>query len=334
MVEPYLMHFVVRKVTFTTTATGYIVTSYTNYPVHLWKRETTTVPQKHINPVIVRGAPVGTFIDQCFVVFTDIEQQEPGDTTTHTFIQEPWPACQTRWFYFWGTVGGVLSPSASAIFSQRRIEPIRLYSDKSTGLTTVDGDVQRTGSALTWANVHDGPGVLAMPGGGYMAAGIASDFAANKWQGISRMIMTFSLAQIPPGTTIMSATFSGFVGSKMDTFGYNPEYALVQSNPTHDNNLVLADYQRLYAVPMSNALSHNAITVLAFNHWTLNTAGLAALVPGQIARLGMREMKYEAPNIEPPWMSSRQMLLYVYQVDYITTSYHPYLEIIYQCPPL
>jgi len=117
MVEPYLLHFVVRNVTYTPTLTGYLVTCYTNYPVHLFKRETTTVPQKHINNKIVRGAPVGTYIDQCFVVFTDIEQQEPGDTTTHTFIEEPWPYRETRWFYFWGTVEGQLSPSASAIFS-------------------------------------------------------------------------------------------------------------------------------------------------------------------------------------------------------------------------
>lgn len=117
MVEPYLLHFVVRNVTYTPTLTGYLVTCYTNYPVHLFKRETTTQPQKHINPVVVRGAPVGTYIDQCFVVYTDIDQQEPGDTYEHTFIEEPWPYCETRWFYFWGTVEGQLSPSASAIFS-------------------------------------------------------------------------------------------------------------------------------------------------------------------------------------------------------------------------
>jgi len=123
MVEPYLLHFVVRNVEYTLTASGVIVTCYTNYPVHLWKRETTTQPQKHVNTRMVRGAPIGTYIDQCFVVYTDHEQQEPGDTFTHTFIQEPWPFCETRWFYFWGTVGGELSPSCSAIFSYHRIKP-------------------------------------------------------------------------------------------------------------------------------------------------------------------------------------------------------------------
>lgn len=116
MTTAQLLHFVVRNVTYTLTATGYTVTCYTNNPCHLWLRWTNIKPQKHINPTIVRGAVAGTYIDQCFVVYTDVEQQEPGDTYTHTFILEPWPYCETRWFYFWGTVGEQLSPSASAIF--------------------------------------------------------------------------------------------------------------------------------------------------------------------------------------------------------------------------
>jgi hypothetical protein len=118
-----LLHFVVRNVTYTITATGIQVICYSNNPCHLWLRWTNIVPQKHVITRIVRGAPIGTYIDQCFVVYTDVEQQELGDTFTHTFILEPWPVCETRWFYFWGTVEGQLSPSRSAIFSYHRISP-------------------------------------------------------------------------------------------------------------------------------------------------------------------------------------------------------------------
>ena len=123
MTTAQLLHFVVRNVTYTITAAGVQVVCYSNNPCHLWLRWTNIVPQKHVNTVIVRGAPMGTYIDQCFVVYTDVEQQELGDTWTHTFILEPWPVCETRWFYFWGTVSGVLSPSRSAIFSYHRISP-------------------------------------------------------------------------------------------------------------------------------------------------------------------------------------------------------------------
>jgi len=123
MVAPQLLHFVVRNLTYTPTCIGVLVTCYTNNPCHLWLRYTTTPTQKHVKTKMVRGAPAGTYIDQCFVVFTDVEQNEPGDTYTHTFTLDPWPHCQTRWFYFWGTVDGQLSPSASCIFQKHRSEP-------------------------------------------------------------------------------------------------------------------------------------------------------------------------------------------------------------------
>jgi len=116
MTIPQLLHFVVRNITYTPILTGYLVTCYTNNPCHLSLRWTSTVPAKHVNPRMVRGAVVGTYIDQCFVAYKDIEQNEAGDTFTHTFTVDPWPYCETRYFYFWGTVDGNLSPSASCIF--------------------------------------------------------------------------------------------------------------------------------------------------------------------------------------------------------------------------
>jgi hypothetical protein len=116
MSQVQLLHFAVITISEEVTASGVLVTCTTNYPVHLWLRWTNVEPKKHVNQRMVRGAPVGTYIDQCFTVFHDLEQNEPGDTLVHTFTAEPWPICQTRWFYLWGTVGGVLSPSCSPIF--------------------------------------------------------------------------------------------------------------------------------------------------------------------------------------------------------------------------
>ncbi|GAI25453.1 unnamed protein product, partial [marine sediment metagenome] len=52
----------------------------------------------------------------CFDVYHDNEQEEAGDTLTHTFIKQNWPFCQTRSFYFIGTRDRFESPSESCIF--------------------------------------------------------------------------------------------------------------------------------------------------------------------------------------------------------------------------
>jgi hypothetical protein len=118
MAAAAIMHFVVRNLEYSPILVGYTVTCYSNHYVHLWLRWTDVEPQKHIKPRIVRGAQVGTYIDQCFVSFHDIEQNEPGDTFTHTFTVTDWPYCETRWFYFWGEIGGNKSPSASCLFEK------------------------------------------------------------------------------------------------------------------------------------------------------------------------------------------------------------------------
>lgn len=118
-----LLHFVVRNLTFTPSDFGVDVVCYTNNPCHLWMRWTDIEPQKHVHVREVRGAPAGTFIDQCFVAFHDLEQAEPGDTYIHTFHAQPWPTCQTRWLYFRGQVSTIDSPSASAIFQYHRTGP-------------------------------------------------------------------------------------------------------------------------------------------------------------------------------------------------------------------
>jgi len=337
MVAPQLLHFVVRDLTYTDIVTGMIVTCYTNNPCHLWLRYTTTPTQKHVKTKMVRGAPVGTYIDQCFVVFTDVEQNEPGDTYTHTFTLDPWPVCQTRWFYFWGTVDGQLSPSASAIFSKHHYSPpapitIKIYSDPGTGLTTVDGFAQRTGISGTWAAVHGGVGTSAIAGTRFTNISVTGSRVWRKWDGIARTLMTFDLLPIPIGSSILSARYRARGYRKVDSFGYKPQLALYQSYPLANNNLVAVDYQHLYNVPLSNIIGFDGFVVEGLNDFNLTAGGLALLAPGQICKLGLREAKFDAPYIEPAWIRSKNMLFMIYAVDDANPAYRPYLEVVYMAP--
>ena len=71
---------------------------------------------KHMASTLVRGIKLMDGVRYCFVAFHENEQLEPGDTLIHTFVKPDWPVCETRWFYFIGTVQTEEQPSASPIF--------------------------------------------------------------------------------------------------------------------------------------------------------------------------------------------------------------------------
>ena len=98
--------------------TGYIIVVTTDVPCHLFMRWTLEKPRTHKDPLLKRGAYFPEKVRFCFVEYEDNEQEEAGDTLIHTFIKLGWPECQTRYFYFWGTVAGEVSPSESPLFEK------------------------------------------------------------------------------------------------------------------------------------------------------------------------------------------------------------------------
>lgn len=99
---------------------GYAIVFKTDIKCHLYMRWTTVEPQIHKQSVLRRGLLMHTDLRYCFVAWEENEQIEPGDTLTHTFIKTNWPICQTRWFYFVGTVAAEQQPSVSPIFKKHR----------------------------------------------------------------------------------------------------------------------------------------------------------------------------------------------------------------------
>jgi len=337
MTTAQLSHFVVRNVTFTITAAGVQVVCYSNNSCHLWLRWTNIVPQKHVNTVIVRGAPMGTYIDQCFVVYTDVEQQEPGDTWTHTFILEPWPVCETRWFYFWGTVGGILSPSRSAIFSYHRltqptITTIRLYTAPGRLGNAVDGETGYMYSPLNWSQIHGGPGNIVNTGDPYTLVIIMFWAPPGYFLSLRRAHLTFNLATIPPASTIISARLVLTAVGKLNDAHLTAAYNIVQSYCQYNNDLVIPDYQRCNTVPFSIAKSYDSIILSVPQVFDLNANGLATLIPGAYAKFAVRESNYDIPNIQPGGTAYSQCSLYWGSADNANPAVRPYLEITYLSP--
>lgn len=113
-------HWALKDYEISQTADGLIIVATTWQLCHLWLRWSLIVPKEHIIPSYLRGIFLHADKYFCFDAYHDNEQEEDGDTLEHTFIKEPWPGCETRYFYFHGVIDGKSSPSTTAIFSKHR----------------------------------------------------------------------------------------------------------------------------------------------------------------------------------------------------------------------
>ena len=91
----------------------------TNNPCHLTCYVTSIEPLKHPTTRIVRGLSVPWGVYFCMVSWHAFEQEEAGDTLTHTFVIPEWSQYHRKWFTFRGTVSGEISPSVGPIFEHR-----------------------------------------------------------------------------------------------------------------------------------------------------------------------------------------------------------------------
>jgi hypothetical protein len=211
----------------------------------------------------------------------------------------------------------------------KRTYTVKIYSDPGHGLNSVDGGARRWGWFKTWNDIRNGPGVEASPDGGSATASIqAETLPWPLWHMIQRSIMTFYLdpALIPPGLPITRAVYWFYVIAMYDEIQIDPTFGLVESHPIDPNNLVPADYQNLDSTPISTILSYTHI----INEWRsleILPEYLSLLVSGQVLKLGLREMKYDAANIEPAWLPWRISGVEFWTVDSGDPDKRPYLEV-------
>lgn len=103
---------------------GYTIVLNTDVPCHLWLFWTMNPPWTHRVAANKRGLLVPWDSYWCYTSWQIIEQDEPGDTTEHTFQWLGWETCQTKYFRFHGEISGQVSPSDSPIYSKHYIAPL------------------------------------------------------------------------------------------------------------------------------------------------------------------------------------------------------------------
>lgn len=116
-------NFAVIKISYTPTIDTETIVVETNNPCHLLLSWTLNPPLRHETSRIERGLAIPWNTYFCLNALTSVEQDEAGDTLTHTFLIIDWPHCETRYLVLSGTVGANPSPSVSAIYKHHHYFP-------------------------------------------------------------------------------------------------------------------------------------------------------------------------------------------------------------------
>lgn len=228
----------------------------------------------------------------CFDVYTDNEQEEAGDTLTHTFIKEPWPYCQERWFYFHGEINGIPSPSTSCIFYKHPIAsllPTHKYDLLGGGRLTEAywGTYEET---WAWANAS-----VVYNNIRFTQAG-AWGFERGPF--ILRGYLVFDTTALPPGKEIYSAHIRfhrGFVqndGAPFDLVLQNgqPDYPHVPC--------VLSDYNKAYYHGNGGSIPDSEFNSDVPFNLKLNAQGLSWIRAGEYTKLCLRT-SFDIAGVNP-----------------------------------
>jgi hypothetical protein len=207
------------------------------------------------------------------------------------------------------------------------------YPHKLHGGDSVDGDARRLGYNLIWSDVHDGAGTSAYPDDLDSQVYIRCGTAVGYYEVIHRFIMTYPTnslaanAQIDAGEIRVFCEYVRIEGSGV------PTVAVFESWPAAYNNLVVADYQNVGAVPLSNLINFADLVVGGFNTFTLNPAGLDKIVLGGVTKLALREATWDAPNIPANWTAYADRNTFWSTADSLYSDRYPRLAVTYRVPP-
>ncbi len=122
--SPPALHFLVIDLAYSCGTHLCTFTCTTDVPCHLFAHVSAEKPIIRRIPYQKRGANFELSSVTCFVEVDTVEQDEAGDTTSHTF-PIPFPIYDhTYYWYLTGTQGGIACKSISQIFSHACSEPL------------------------------------------------------------------------------------------------------------------------------------------------------------------------------------------------------------------
>ncbi len=190
----------------------------------------------------------------------------------------------------------------------------------------------------SWAKTHDHAGDFSVDGGDSLYVQIRSSTqGGNIWYQFYRTLCLFDLSAlgILGSIQIDSATLSFYGQSKTDTESWGIRLNVFESSPASSTAIVDGDYDSLDTTPLCDtAIDYADFSTSGYNDFILNSTAITLLQAAAdgdgIAKLGLRESRFEAANSPPsPYVANRIANFYVYSNDWGTVAQRPELVVTY-----
>lgn len=157
---------------------------------------------------------------------------------------------------------------------------------------------------------------------------IQTDNQIDKYRYLFRSILTFDTTSIPVGANIKKVVASFKTVVIVNTLNALASIGWFESTPGNVCDFVLGDYQQFGTVVLSETKLLNDLVAYTWYHLEFNATGRGKINKGGITCLGLREATFDAPNIEPTWISLKNAQVQMNSADSVGDE--PYLTIDYE----
>lgn len=207
------------------------------------------------------------------------------------------------------------------------------YPDPDPETTSVDGSVGQDyglGSGQSWATLIAAAGTTANPSvDDINAFSFRCDNTTNNWQKMYRSIFLFDTSSIPDTDTINSAVMSLYGdGLKADALGVTPNINIYGSTPATNTNLVAGDFAQCGSVAYATAIAYGSYNVSAYNDFTFNATGIAAVSKTGVTKTSARNANYDVAATDPGWASAADHYINCFAADKTGTVNDPKLVVV------
>ena len=208
--------------------------------------------------------------------------------------------------------------------------PLTAYPDPGPDeISSCDGIVYEQNRNEIWATLVARAGFAASDNSATAIVILAEASAtSNQWEQLDRGIFLFLTSSIGSGQSITDTTLSIVSAGKGNDLPLTVNANVYSSLPASNTQIVAGDYDSLGTTPLCD-------TPIAYASWTgtvswaFNAAGLLAVAPTDVTKLGLRDANFDVPVTPPTWASLGYSYLIATMAETTGTASDPKLVVTY-----